>query len=584
MKVLRITRRLAPLAIMALAVTAGIASASTTIPNTAVPLSLTGEDINDPQVAVDPSGNAFYAWVRDEPGAGTKKFIQAVRVASNGTVGTVHTISNTAVSASSPAIAAAPDGTAIVVFQQIQTVNPPLREVLSTRINADGSLGSSLPMSTAGEDAIDPDVGIDGTGKALVVWNDIFQTLTKFIRARTRTGDALGSPIEDAASQATRDAVEPDLAVAPNGDAILALRRSGATEAIYFKRRLANGTWQTANLGTAVSGEDTADKDLPEVAIDPTGEADAVITWREDVGSTNAILARRIESTESSSVAGLVKAISNASQNATEPEVDMDGAGNAYLVWTRNNGTVNVPQERIMAQNSTLGTTADLNPAGTANGDQPQVAVDTAGNATFAWRFGLNIETRSLPVGGALTSIQPLTTTGSNTEPRVDANAAGARWGAYRLDGASSNDQAFGFFDSTGPGPADTTGPVVTITSGPSGPTSDHQPTFTFTSNEPAAFLCSFDGGTSAPCSSVGPVSGTHTPSAPLSDGGHTFTVLAFDAAVNLGAAGRAFSVFTPPPTAVTPPPPAGTTTTRKKCKKPKRRAAAAKKKCKKKK
>jgi hypothetical protein len=128
----------------------------------------------------------------------------------------------------------------------------------------------------------------------------------------------------------------------------------------------------------------------------------------------------------------------------------MDGAGTAYLTWRRNNGTVNVPQERTMAPDSTLGTTADLNPAGTANGDQPQVAVDTAGNATFAWRFGLNIETRSLPVGGALTSIQPLTTTGSNTEPRVEANAAGARWGAYRVD-TVGNDQAFGFFDLTAP-------------------------------------------------------------------------------------------------------------------------------------
>ena len=101
-----------------------------------------------------------------------------------------------------------------------------------------------------------------------------------------------------------------------------------------------------------------------------------------------------------------------------------------------------------MAPNSTLGTTQNLNPSGTLNADQPQVAVDTAGNATFAWRFGTNIESRGLPSGGTLSAIQPLTSSGSNTEPRVDSNATGARWGAYRVDTAG-NDTAFGFFDAT---------------------------------------------------------------------------------------------------------------------------------------
>ena len=51
----RILSKLIPMVVLALATMAGVSSASTTIPTTALPLSLTGEDVNDPQVAVDPS-------------------------------------------------------------------------------------------------------------------------------------------------------------------------------------------------------------------------------------------------------------------------------------------------------------------------------------------------------------------------------------------------------------------------------------------------------------------------------------------------------------------------------------------------
>ncbi len=439
--------KLISVVVLALATTAGISSASTSIPTTALPVSATGEDVADPQVAVDPNGNAFYAWVRNEPGAGTLQFIQAARVSSAGVVGTVHTLSIATENASSPDVAASPDGTGLVVWQEFQSGGD--RQIRSARILANGALGTTQTMSNTANDVTDPDVGIDSTGKALVIWNQLDGNDT--VEARTRSAaDALGS-IEDAVSSAATDAREPHVAVAPNGDAILSHRGIATTEAIFFMRRLANGTYHAADLGTAVSQVSNDTKDQPQVAVDPTGDADAVVTWREDVGSTNAILARRIESSETSAIAGLVKAISEASQNADQPQVDMDGDGAGYLTWRRSNGTVTVPQERTIAPDSTLGTTENLNPSGALSADQPQVAVDTAGNATFAWRFGLNIETRGLTAGGALTAIQPLTSAGSNTEPRVDANAAGARWGAYRLDSGTS-DRAFGFFDLTPPG------------------------------------------------------------------------------------------------------------------------------------
>ena len=82
-------------------------------------------------------------------------------------------------------------------------------------------------------------------------------------------------------------------------------------------------------------------------------------------------------------------------------------------------------------------------------------------------------------------------------------------------------------------GTGDTTPPETTIDSGPSGPTSDTTPTFTFHSSEAGStFECSIDTGTPAfgPCSGPG---ASHTPSSPLSQGPYTFRVRATDPAGN---------------------------------------------------
>jgi len=86
----------------------------------------------------------------------------------------------------------------------------------------------------------------------------------------------------------------------------------------------------------------------------------------------------------------------------------------------------------------------------------------------------------------------------------------------------------------------DTTLPETTITSGPTGATSDRTPSFTFTSEPGATFECKVDAGTFTTCSSP------YTPSS-LQDGSHTFAVRATDLATNVEAspAVRAFSVDT---------------------------------------
>ncbi|HXF00464.1 MAG TPA: glycosyl hydrolase [Solirubrobacterales bacterium] len=77
----------------------------------------------------------------------------------------------------------------------------------------------------------------------------------------------------------------------------------------------------------------------------------------------------------------------------------------------------------------------------------------------------------------------------------------------------------------------DSTPPQTTITGGPPDSSTDDTPTFTFSSTESgSAFKCRFDSDPFAACSGPG---ASHTPSAPLSIGTHTFEVQATDRAKN---------------------------------------------------
>ena len=106
---------------------------------------------------------------------------------------------------------------------------------------------------------------------------------------------------------------------------------------------------------------------------------------------------------------------------------------------------------------------------------------------------------------------------------------------------------AFGNTDAT-PAAAtwvvlDTTPPDTTITAGPTGTTTSHSASVSFSAGETASFECSLDGTAWASCSSP-----QWYPS--LADGPHTFQVRAIDAAGNVDPtpASRSWMVVSPPP------------------------------------
>ena len=76
--------------------------------------------------------------------------------------------------------------------------------------------------------------------------------------------------------------------------------------------------------------------------------------------------------------------LSAAGQHAYDPQVAVDGRGNAIAVWQRFDGTNTIVQAAVRAARASFGAPQDLSTAGQTAYD-PQVAVDGRGNAIAVW-------------------------------------------------------------------------------------------------------------------------------------------------------------------------------------------------------
>jgi hypothetical protein len=190
---------------------------------------------------------------------------------------------------------------------------------------------------------------------------------------------------------------------------------------------MADASWQP--LGSLSAG--TGPVDQPQVAVDPGGNT--VFVWRRSDGTTNCSggPCLRIQ-TRSRSAAGVlspIQTLSPSGQHGALPQVAVDSNGNAVFVWQRSDGTNLRIQTRVRSVAGTLGPTLTLSAAG-QSAEYPQVAVDTNGNAVFAWeRFDgatERIQARTLSAAGTRGSTQTLSAAGGDAlYPQVEVDSNG---------------------------------------------------------------------------------------------------------------------------------------------------------------
>jgi hypothetical protein len=202
-------------------------------------------------------------------------------------------------------------------------------------------------------------------------------------------------------------------------------------------RAWAVASWLSpVNLSTA-----GRDAQLPEVAMDDAG--DAVVVWQRPDGTN-----LRVQAVTRSAGSGFSAPVnlSTAGRDAEDPEVAMDEDGDAVAVWSRFDGSDFRVQAVTRSAGGGFSVPVNLSAAG-EDGILPQVAMDKVGNAVVVWRrfdgANIRVQAATRPAGGAFSGPVNLSPAGEDGfTPAVAMGETGdavAAWGHF--DGPDSRVQ-----------------------------------------------------------------------------------------------------------------------------------------------
>jgi uncharacterized protein GlcG (DUF336 family) len=316
--------------------------------------------------------------------------------------------------------------------------------VAATPASADW--GAPFALSSSGQNATNPQVAVDDDGDAVFVWERVDASGDLRIQARARSAAGSLSPVQTL-SDAGQDASLPQVAVDADGDAVFAWRRYDGTSdcggvgcfRIQARARSAAGTLSAVQT-LSTSGRNA---DSPQVAVDPTG--DAVVTWSRYDGTNVRIQAR---ARSAAGALSFVQTLSPSGQNAFNPQVAVDTDGDAVFTWERYDGANTRVQTRTRsAASAFLSPVQTLSDAG-QSAVSPQVAVDDDGDAVFTWRrfdgsgtfCCSRAQARARSAAGTLSPVQTLSTAGGDAfSPHVAVDPDGdAVFTWERSDGSGS--------------------------------------------------------------------------------------------------------------------------------------------------
>lgn len=134
--------------------------------------------------------------------------------------------------------------------------------------------------------------------------------------------------------------------------------------------------------------------------------------------------------------------VSDAGNDAFEPQVLVDQSGNTLMAWTRSDGTNTRIQAKFRAADGTFGPTETLSDPG-QNASEPQIAFDASGNALAVWsRFdgtSIRIQSAFRSAGGSFGGLQTISAAGqSASRPQVSFDSAGKAVAVWeRTDGTN---------------------------------------------------------------------------------------------------------------------------------------------------
>lgn len=172
----------------------------------------------------------------------------------------------------------------------------------------------------------------------------------------------------------------PSVALAADGSALAVWREGDGGRLNLWANRYtpANG-WETPQLLETMDSGDVHGS--ARIALDPNGNALAV--WVQDDGGRRDLWANRYTAGSGWGTAERIE--TDNAGNAAGPQLAVDAAGNALVVWKQSDGT----RTNIWANRYTLnggwGSAELLETDNAGDANSPQLAVDANGNALAVW-------------------------------------------------------------------------------------------------------------------------------------------------------------------------------------------------------
>ncbi len=310
------------------------------------------------------------------------------------------------------------------------------------------------PIETGADLAYTPQVAVDSAGNAVVVWQQVDNNAWLNIWAARfdATTNRWGIPVR--ITDDTEDASDPQVVVDAAGYAIAVWQQYAGTKVSIWANRFVPGVgW---GVPSTIETDDMEDAYEPQVAIDSAGNA--IVVWHQNNGAESSIWVNRFEVGTRSAPGGW--GVAEIIGSGTTPHVAVDSTGNGIAVWEQSDDIEdNISANRFIAGPGGGWGTATLIEMNTGQTADPRVAIDSTGNAIVVWHqndgTATNVWVNRFEIGTGSVPGEWRTAEmiGTGTVPQVAIDSAGnavAVW--QQFDGTQTNIWANWFIVGLGGG------------------------------------------------------------------------------------------------------------------------------------
>ncbi len=370
------------------------------------PISVASNDQQNPQSISDGSGGAIITW--EDFRSGTGFDIYAQRIDASGNV--LWTLDGVAISTAAndqtlPAIASDGSGGAIITWQDFRSGTN--LDIYAQRINSSGAVQwapNGEVISTAINNQQAPSIIADVVGGAIITWEDTRGGNQDIYAQRINASGVVAWTVNGVAiCTASNTQAGPRITTDGGGGAIMTWQDNrGASKDIYSQRIDASGLVQWIANGVVIC---TAVNDQQGQRITDDGLGGAIITWHDLRGADQDIYAQRVNSAGSVQWAPNGEAISTASNTQQNPTITGDGAAGAIIAWEdfRTGTSFDIYAQRINSIGAVQWTSNGEAIGLVGSNVTPVIARDGAGGAIIAWQhFGSNIFAQRINSAGTV--------------------------------------------------------------------------------------------------------------------------------------------------------------------------------------